>query len=1264
MNAIYRYFSAICLIALITSNCQPPSLLPKIKSVSALESARAKAHLEKGIGQLVKYGQLEKASKHLEQALEQDPSSPKSNLWAAWIAQLLGKQKQAFELFLNAARSADPSAELSIWMAYRIFSTQSQGERLIQVLKELTDNKKAPASVRYRAWYLLGQAYRYLGRFEQAGQAFKKLNYLSQWMMVGPFNNDQNAGFDHVYPPEKKISSYQETYPGKIRDIAWRQVEHFDYDGRINLASLLDPSRWSCAYLVTFIKSGVAQDVAFRAGAYRGLKLWLNDQLLLADDQAHLATMDQYVVGAGLEKGWNKLLVKICQRQGHWQLRLRMTDPAGEQLDNVAYSTKIQPIPKLLKENSPKNQPRYFESWLNSLDDDQFGYKTLLKSIWSRLSGFFKKSVDQAIALSETHPNCPLYKMNLARAHFAADHEASALKAIRAAEDISTNLVDAILRRARYEQQKRRYDRALKILSNLSVKQKELSSVKELTISLLADRRFNYDALQAARQHLQQHPDSAWLWRSIGALLERLGKHEESQQAWSRAFQLRHNHEGTYNKLIDNALKGKDKDQALDWIRRKSKAFPALINSALREAEILLSRDEFDKALTVCKRIEKISPEYWYSYKIRGDIYYRQGNKAQALKNYQKSLEFQPDNSSLREYVDFLEQRKDEVFEEYALTESEIENIISNPPKLSDHPDAESVFMLDDHISHVFKDGSSKHLVRQIFLVRTEKGQRYFNHFRVPSSPSFRLEIAETIQPDGSRQEATSMRRGVIHFPSVEPGSLVHVAYRYEQSSSSWMDDHFAMNFNFQDRYPGKKARWVLVLPKSKELKLLKKGDFIQENQEILADQRVYIFSAQNSPMLHWEPLSPPLRMRRASVYVSTVPSWDVIATWQNSLISDQFEINEAIRKKTRILVQSAQTPIEKLRAIYNFIAQEIRYLNNDKGIFGKKPNKAINIFENRFGDCKDKATLMIAMLKEIGIKAAYAGVRTYDHGPIFWEVPYAQTNHIITYIPAQSGIDKPLFIDGTSRFGDMYYLPDRDQGLRALVLDGDSYEFLETPLLKPHASSSHEQIEARIENDNSLVLDIQERWTGQFASLYRSKLNVEGKRTEELARIVGYLYPGAQLDQVSFSGLDQLTPEAGANYTLKIPERVIQEGKTQRVNLLTLTLISRAMASKPSRYYDVFVNSKNHRKTLATLLLPAKAKLVTLPKKLHINNDYIEYDYSCRESKDERGTVNCSRALTFKTRIIPKEYYQEFRKICNQIDQAEKQDIVFSSKP
>ncbi len=1241
------------LIALVATACAGPQRTHP-GPASPLERARAQARLDEATATLAETGDPVAAARTLADALAADPDNPRIRLWAAWVAELAADEEAAFEHYLAASRSNDPTAELAIWSAYRSATTRSQIERLADVLADAAERPAAPPLVRARAQHFLGHCSRHLGRFAAADRAFARLGYVRDWMLVGPFDNDQNAGFQTAYPPERGPVELDQSYPGKLHRVGWRPVELFSPDGRVSLRALLDPARWSTAYLATWINSPDQRQVAIRLAAYRGVKVWLNGELLLADDQARLAALDQYAAPARLRAGWNSLLVKVCQRTGPWQLGLRLTAPDGEPLRGLRTSTRAHPSAPASASGPPPVTAQTFESWLAAQAPDDFTRAAGI--LWSLRQGFTPQATRRAEAWVATRPGCPLAQLLLARAHFAAGRSGNALKALAAAQHSGTMVPAVLLERARYEQRQSRADRALRIIAPLLAQDRISPATRVVHISLLAARGWQTDALRQAQALSRLQPDRAGVWRMIGDRRFKLLQTARGIAAYRRALSLRADHKGTYDGLITRQLLAGRLTRAIWLVRRRTRVFPHLMTSAAQEARLLLAAGRPAEGLAVCDRIERIAPDFWLVHKLRGDILYRSGDRDAALAAYRRSLVSTPDNPQLQEYVDHLVHRPDEIFERYGLGHEAVEAILAARRDPGQYAGADAVFLLDDLVSHVFADGSARHQVRQVYWVLNEKGQRRLSEFRVPSSSSFRLEVAETIQPDGHRQEATSIRRGVIHLPSLEPGSLIHVAYSYHSASRTWMQDHYADSFSFQGPDPVRRSRWVLALPAERKLHIQQRGQWIEHRVERQADTRIHTWTATDVPMLHSEPWRPPLRELRAAVYVSTVPDWATLARWHNSLLQDQFEIDDAIRAKTDELVAGLQTPAEKLEAVYRFVAKQIRYLDNDVGIFGKKPNQAVNVFANRFGDCKDKATLMIAMLRHLGLEAHYAAVRTREAGPIFWQVPYAQTNHIITYLPAQPGLPSARFVDATASYNNVDYLPERDQGLKALVLTGDGHELVETPDLGPEASTRRVTLSAHLTEDQGLSVQATESWRGWFATRLRTDLHTEGKRTEVFARKVSARFPGATLGPVRFSGLDELLPEASAAYSFQVPGAVRAEGDSLRLKLLWPLELTDRMARRPARHHDFLNIWDMTSRVSASLQIPAGYRVAHLPAEVEVEAGAFHYRLACRE---QGASVTCEREFVMPNSRIPPEAYEAFRKRCGQVDQAERQDIV-----
>ena len=118
------------------------------------------------------------------------------------------------------------------------------------------------------------------------------------------------------------------------------------------------------------------------------------------------------------------------------------------------------------------------------------------------------------------------------------------------------------------------------------------------------------------------------------------------------------------------------------------------------------------------------------------------------------------------------------------------------------------------------------------------------------------------------------------------------------------------------------------------------------------------------------EALQPPWTEVLGHVNVSTYKSWDDMGKWYWGLVQDQLVADDEVRRRAESLTQGLKDDRAKARAIYDYVVQKTRYVALEFGIHGFKPYRCAQIFARGFGDCKDKATLIVTMLGALGIKA------------------------------------------------------------------------------------------------------------------------------------------------------------------------------------------------------------------------------------------------------------------------------------------------------
>lgn len=163
----------------------------------------------------------------------------------------------------------------------------------------------------------------------------KHFGFVSNWYLIGPFDNMGLVGFDAVYPPEKELN-LSGKYQGKMGEVEWQPFSTADEYGTFDIAKKTSPHKGAVTYATTTFISDKAREVEVRLGTPNAWKLWVNGEQVFARDEYHRGTfLDQYKVTAKLKPGSNTLLLKVCQNEQTeewaqaWTFQLRICDHSG-----------------------------------------------------------------------------------------------------------------------------------------------------------------------------------------------------------------------------------------------------------------------------------------------------------------------------------------------------------------------------------------------------------------------------------------------------------------------------------------------------------------------------------------------------------------------------------------------------------------------------------------------------------------------------------------------------------------------------------------------------------------------------------------------------------------------------------------------------------------------------------------------------------------------------------------------------------------------
>src|SRR5437763_3905752 len=408
------------------------------------------------------------------------------------------------------------------------------------------------------------------------------------------------------------------------------------------------------------------------------------------------------------------------------------------------------------------------------------------------------------------------------------------------------------------------------------------------------------------------------------------------------------------------------------------------------------------------------------------------------------------------------------------------------------------------------REGRSEAIAREIYQTDTGKVRELQAWLVRPSGPAKHYGKDQTVDLALAINDVYNEYRVKAIVAEDDADSGVVFGYQMTSEDRSIFSQ---FEWDFQDRTPALVSRVSLVLPGGwKASSVTFNHGAIEPN----VSGSTYTWELRELFPITNEPLSPPvstLAPRLAISYfpaagssnstVKTFADWAQVSQWMAGLEDPQANTNEILENKTRELTANCKTELEKIQAIGRY-AQSIKYISIQTGLGhggGYRPHTATEVFTKSYGDCKDKANLMRAMLKVIGITSypisIYSGEPTYVRP----ESPSPQQfNHCIIAIKVSPETQSPTIIEHTRLGRLLIFDPTAEdtgvgdllsylQGSLELIDAKETEGLVKMPTTSAEANLLDRQIEATLDQGGSLTATIREQANGQWGAGYRGEL-------------------------------------------------------------------------------------------------------------------------------------------------------------------------------
>jgi hypothetical protein len=609
-------------------------------------------------------------------------------------------------------------------------------------------------------------------------------------------------------------------------------------------------------------------------------------------------------------------------------------------------------------------------------------------------------------------------------------------------------------------------------------------------------------------------------------------------------------------------------------------------------------------------------------------------------------------------------------------------------------PNTDSVVLLDETTLTVGQDGKAVEHHRCVKKILRNKG-RDEGIVYVPFDADTKLlslhvwsigpdgheyavkdnEIVEVGYPGGGNFYA-DMRFKAATPPGRDPGGVI--AYEYEQRQAPYKHE---ADWFFQQDAPRLRQSFTLELPPNYTYNTV-----FAHHEQIKAidlEHQRYRWEENDVPGVNLErvPLAPSPRAISGRMTVHFAPvgtpdlgTWKGVGDLYDQISHDRMAANPEIAAKAHELTAGKTDFYDKTEAIADFVQKDIRYFVIEKGIGGDQPHPAADIFRNRYGDCKDKSTLLSALLSSVGIHSAIVLVDT-ERGFVDPAAPSMLGNHAIAAVQIPEGYDSPklrsvvktstgkryLIVDPTwdkTAFGQLEH---NLQGGYAVLVEKDHSEIVQIPVLKPEFNTITRSASLQLQPDGSLKGSYLEKRFGDVSE-HRRNLYLTGDakdQSEYLNKVLSHDFVSFNVSDVKVENANVFNKDLTTSFTLSADRYARAMGPLLAVRPRVIGSEELDIDRKP-RTVPIDLDQTMQAKDDFTIQIPDGYALDEMPDPVKLDMGFASYESATRL---DGNSLHFTRTYTVNEVMLPASRYADVQKLADTIAADENSRAVLKKK-
>jgi Transglutaminase-like enzymes, putative cysteine proteases len=1180
------------------------------------------------------------------------------------------KAYNAFRQFYNSVDNPFPYV-YALWNKdIFLFDTEKNRNALKSFGFQMLKDPRLNISMKAMVLSMMGGLYKYENKIDSSKYYYNQINDVRNWSTVGTFQNISSSGFNKSFSVlEHPESDY--VFTNNIgAPVKWFNIPDARNDRWLDLEFHYDISN-SIIYTQTFVTADEDKDVTMLFGVSGSAKIWINDFLVLSEEEERNTDLDVYAVKVKLQKGNNRILLQIGASEiERSNFMLRFCNEKGDviNLPSTRQYTEYKKAQPYATTRLPFFAEDYFEKKIANNTATVLD-KVMLASIYNHNEKHFEtRKISEE--LKKLQPNSILVSEQLIEAYNKDNNTSGETREREFIKSNYPNSLFGLILRYWDAFNKEDYDEAQHLLDKRRTEFGDNEDIEIKQLKLYANKKEIENFLKELDSASAKYKESSTIATMQYSIQQNLYKSPDKAFALLNEYLKNHYNDNLIETLISDYNKAGKTKESLALLMETITDFPYKTMRYENIANWYVQSKDYDKALEWEQKTVDRAPYAGSVYSSKADIYDLAGKKSEATDCYRKAIQYNPRNYEARKKLRLLEGKKD-LFSNFK--ENDISALYKSAPKAEDYPNSNSVYLLKESLNVIYPEsGASEERDDYLIKIFNQSGIDTWKEVSVPyNSYTQRLifDKIEILKKDGSKVQAESNDNQIV-FSTLEVGDAIHISYRLENSYYGKLAEHFWGSFEFNSTIPVVLSHMALIVPNNKKFQF-KTYNFNLEPKVSTVDDtyKLYEWEQKSNTAIEDESYMPSFADISKKLVYTSIPDWNYVANWYSDLSYNKIKTDFEIKEKVKELLTGKEklSPVEKAKIIYNYIENNFNYSDVPFLHSAFTPQRASRTLNSKLGDCKDLAVLFTAMAKEASIDANLVLVDTRDEGDNnVTDLPTIDFNHCIAQLKTPSGNYFVELTDNNLPFGCMSHKLINANGL-LIPKDGNQTSStnlvkLNSPLAKTNACIRTTTL--ALNSDGSAAVQRNVLKTGAETSRTRSSYkdkSEEDRKKEQLKYLSDEFNTKVDLKLFKLSNLNELADTLKTETNFVVSKYSSEIAGMQIVKLPWFdALNSLDFVSVDDRKFSFNVWEYSYAKKeleTITITIPEGKKWVEQPKNVSYTSPFITYKLTFVIKQNK---LVATREVDYLQDQIKASDYQAFKKIINDINESDKKQYAF----